>query len=270
MAAPACKGSWTAQSAERLGEDVVRALHIARSGRPGPVHLSLPTDVMETRPDQGEQCIAAVQDFALEPVALAADAAAIIVERLARAQRPLILTGPIMGNGSGRLLRSELQRASGVPVLYLESPRGIADPSLGALAEVLARADLVLMLGKKLDFTVKFGHVPAFDAGCEFIQVDPDTEALRRAALAIDRPARILMALVVDTVPAARAGRVCAAARPACGRLGRAGGGRRRLAARRLERHYLAGRRRARARHRSRLAGRGRSHAQRGIHLRRR
>src|SRR5512146_2252555 len=44
VAAPLVKLSRTARSADTLGEDVARAMREARSGRPGPVHLSVPND----------------------------------------------------------------------------------------------------------------------------------------------------------------------------------------------------------------------------------
>ena len=47
VAAPLAKASWTAASARTLSEELGRALRTARSGRPGPVHLSLPTDVLD-------------------------------------------------------------------------------------------------------------------------------------------------------------------------------------------------------------------------------
>ena len=47
MAAPLTKASWTCQEADAVAADVARAMAIARAGRPGPVHLSLPTDVIE-------------------------------------------------------------------------------------------------------------------------------------------------------------------------------------------------------------------------------
>lgn len=204
MAAPACKLAWTAQRAESLGEDIARAVRSACSGRPGPVHLSLPTDVMETRVENGSARVAHADQFQWTPAALAPQAADSVLTLLRAAARPLILTGPMLGNGEGRALRLSLEAASGVPVLYMESPRGIADPSLGAVAEVLARADVVVMLGKKMDFTVQFGNAPAFDRDCRFIQIEPDGEALRRAALAIDDRSRIALALLADTLPAAR------------------------------------------------------------------
>src|SRR5687768_15722022 len=48
VAAPLAKASWTAQSAETIGDDVARAL---REARKGPVHLSVPTDVLDARTD---------------------------------------------------------------------------------------------------------------------------------------------------------------------------------------------------------------------------
>src|SRR3979490_2256278 len=49
MAAPVTKASWTASAAATLGDDIGKAIGIATSGRPGPVHLSLPSDLLEER-----------------------------------------------------------------------------------------------------------------------------------------------------------------------------------------------------------------------------
>ncbi|MFM7302972.1 MAG: thiamine pyrophosphate-binding protein, partial [Alphaproteobacteria bacterium] len=49
IAEPLTKLSFTASSTAGIGADVARAFRVARSGRPGPVHLSLPTDLMDAR-----------------------------------------------------------------------------------------------------------------------------------------------------------------------------------------------------------------------------
>jgi acetolactate synthase I/II/III large subunit len=198
IAAPLCKASWVSTGADALATDLARAWRIAASGRPGPVHLSLPSDALEGR------CAAtptlAPQAFAVIPQALAASDAQALRERLQRARRPLVLTGPLTLTRSGRRRLAALEAALGVPVVGMESPRGTGDPALGAFAPMLAQADCVLLLGKPLDFTLKFGRAPAFDAGCTFLQVDPDAAELERTRRAVG--ARMETALLADTLAA--------------------------------------------------------------------
>src|SRR3954451_25283644 len=47
LARPVTKASWTAQSAAALGSDIAKAFQLASAGRPGPVHISLPVDLLE-------------------------------------------------------------------------------------------------------------------------------------------------------------------------------------------------------------------------------
>src|SRR5438552_5240438 len=49
MATPVAKAAWTAKSAATLGCDVAEAMRIATSGRPGPVHVNLPSDLLDER-----------------------------------------------------------------------------------------------------------------------------------------------------------------------------------------------------------------------------
>ncbi|HEY2630001.1 MAG TPA: thiamine pyrophosphate-binding protein [Usitatibacter sp.] len=181
IAAPLTKASWTNESANCMARDVALAIATARHGRPGPVHLSLPTDCLEAAVDN-EAAIAEAPREALD-----FDAAA-IVGKLRTAKRALVLTGPATLTKAGRVHIAQLETALGLPVVGMESPRGIADPSLGAFAQVLAQADLVVLLGKRPDFTLKFAKAPAFAADCEIQKIATDTnvfaaiDALIRAA----------------------------------------------------------------------------------------
>src|SRR3954471_6557064 len=49
MAKPVTKASWTASATAILGHDIAEAILIAMSGRPGPVHVSLPSDLLDAR-----------------------------------------------------------------------------------------------------------------------------------------------------------------------------------------------------------------------------
>jgi acetolactate synthase-1/2/3 large subunit len=100
---------------------------------------------------------------------------------LLEAKRPLIIAGPAMMRDPA--LRA-LEEASGVPVIGMESPRGVNDPSLGRLAEVLKRADVVLLLGKRLDFTLKFGA--AFAPDCRLLNADAIPVVTRKTTTWLD------------------------------------------------------------------------------------
>jgi acetolactate synthase I/II/III large subunit len=166
MAAAVTKASRTVRSAELLGEELVRAWREAVSGTPGPVHLSVPSDILDAAVSAR---VPAPGDFAVleQPVQ---DPAAL--DALAAATRPLIVIGPMLMAPRMRQRVRELEDLTGIPVIGLESPRGTGDPSLGRLAQILKKADVVLLLGKRLDFTLKFGE--AFVAGCKVLQAPPN------------------------------------------------------------------------------------------------
>jgi len=203
LADPVAKGSWVAGSAATLGRDVARAVALACSGRPGPVHLSLPSDVLEEAIANDAVLPVARQDFAPSSVGLTVDQAGRVLAAIAGAERPLVLAGPAFCHAGNRDLARNLADAIGAPVIPMESPRGVNDPSLGAFAEVLARADLVVLLGKPHDFTLRFADAPVVDATARFVVVDPDHALVDRAAR--EKGGRLIFAAVADPLPAARA-----------------------------------------------------------------
>ena len=93
---------------------------------------------------------------------------------LAEAKRPLMIAGPAKGRGRRWRAISTLSELTHVPALAMEGPRGVNDPALRAAAARLADADVVLLLGKKLDYTLRFGRPPAFAADVRFVQMDFD------------------------------------------------------------------------------------------------
>ena len=214
MAAPVTKAAWVCASAAEVAADIAKAIRLARSGRPGPVHLSLPTDVLDNPAPLGTPSGAA---FEVEPMPLAETTATELMQGLAQAQRPLILVGPSCMTRPGRALIAALEAASGIPVVGMESPRGIADASLGAFAQMLAQSDGVLLVGKRLDFTLKFGQAPAFPAQAAVHQVDAELAEIERTRRALgDRLQITARADAASTLKAlTQAARAAAPAAPA-------------------------------------------------------
>jgi acetolactate synthase-1/2/3 large subunit len=108
-----------------------------------------------------------------------------IVNTLHSAERPLVLTGPALNKTRAGSILSELQKNLAVPVISMESPRGLKDPALGNFGEILGEADVVLFLGKAVDFTVNFGQPPAFHPSCRFLVIDPEPALLDQAKRAL-------------------------------------------------------------------------------------
>lgn len=201
IAAPLCKASWTCTAPEYLEADFKLACAIAQSGRPGPVHLSLPSDALEgklSKPPSLTPSPTAPTHLQINSQALSTEQAKNIVAQLHTAKKPVVLVGP-RGCHRYPALLQELSRASGVPVIASESPRGIGDPSLGALAEVLVQSDCILLLDKRLDFTLKFGSSPSFNSDVIFMQVDAEATELVRSKNALGQ--RLLMADQADLEP---------------------------------------------------------------------
>jgi acetolactate synthase-1/2/3 large subunit len=199
LAAPLAKASWAVASASALAQDVARAMRIAASGRPGPVHLSLPSDALDAT--VADPALPDAKAFDAPPAALAPAAAEAVLGELARAARPIILVGPALVRGPGREAARRFEAATQVPLAGMESPRGLSEPALGALAEMLPRADLILLLGKALDFGLKFGRPPVIAPGCRFVHIDPDPAMLERTSR--EAGTRLAFGAVADACAAA-------------------------------------------------------------------
>ena len=191
IASTVVKHAVRATDTATLGDTIAEAIRIALSGRPGPVHVALPFDVLQAEGGTaGTNFEPSVQDLG--------EAGAIAV-RLGEAKKPLILTGPTLTDSRAKDALDALRKATGAPVLPIESPRGMRDPALGALPGLLKEADLIVSIGKVLDFATGFARAPAWDEGVPVIVVDPDADALERAAALCGE--RLIRHVQADAMP---------------------------------------------------------------------
>lgn len=164
---------------DELQADIYSAVKTSRSGRPGPVHLALPQDLLQQTIDCS--LIPEAKSFQPDKEEISSGLLTRIKNELDQAERPIILTGPALTASRTHDLHSKLIESLAAPVISMESPRGIKDPSMGNLASVLIEADLVLNLGKAIDFTLGYVSTTSFNPGCRFMIIDPESEMLERA-----------------------------------------------------------------------------------------
>lgn len=170
-----------------LAEVIDKAVRVAQQGRPGPVHVSLPADILLAEAEMTGPAA---------PEASAVANVAGLRDWLDDAQRPIVVLGPALNSTRQPGLADRLETSTGVPVVVMESPRGLNDPSLGAIAQVFAEADRVLLLGKPLDFTLAFGAA-APKAGWAIVHSDP-AEVSRARNNCAERLTRSLEADPID------------------------------------------------------------------------
>lgn len=149
MTGAVSKASRRVISADDMVDCVNWAIDLALSGRPGPVHLALPADVL----------LAQTTQTATPSVTQDNDFADLDLAAFTAAKQPLVILGPALNATRAPGLAVDLQSALQAPVVTMESPRGINDPALGKLAELAGQADHVLCLGKQVDFTLRFGKL---------------------------------------------------------------------------------------------------------------
>ena len=189
MARPVTKGAWFVGDVRRIPEYIARAFRTALSGRRGPVHLTIPLDVQQTEVDEDEVELYDPQGARARGRMLA-DPECIreAVDLLQSARRPIIFAG----GAAYTTTRASLERLldiTRIPLLTEEAARGIvsddhpycvgyADPRINGAATKLSEADVVLFLGKKLDFTISFGGPPALAPDVRIIQVEPSGDLI--------------------------------------------------------------------------------------------
>src|SRR6201996_6427078 len=131
MAAPVSKAAWMGTDTARLGLEVARAVRIATAGRPGPVHLSLPSDVLDATVPADAVVWPTEADFTAPAVALNEASADAILGLLATAKRPLVIGAPGLATRPGRALLHRIEATLHIPTCLSEGPRGFNDASLG-------------------------------------------------------------------------------------------------------------------------------------------
>ena len=199
MTAPVTKLSFRPAHAGDLGVACAQAIRTAVAGRPGPVHLALAFDVLEA--ECGQAAVPPRSSFARVPQQLAESDARLIAQAMAVAKRPVVLCGPVMNRSRVGDLALRLADALDAPVIAMESPRGLKDPALGDIAGVLRDADLIVDLGKRVDFTLGFGSEGTFRPDAGWIVVDCNAKECDRAYRNLG--ARLKLAILANPVDAA-------------------------------------------------------------------
>ena len=208
---------WVVQviDAERVAETMAAAFHVAASGRPGPVVVVLPEDLLAER-------VPAPPAAPVVPVVMGVDPSAVeaVREQLAGARRPLIIAGATGWSQTAADRLCELAEAASIPVLASFRSQDVIDNRSPAYAgslgvgsppsaqEAVRNADLLLAIGTRLDelSVGAYRLLSPADRDRRLLMVHPGADELGRVfqpALKVAAAPGALIAALASRPPAA-------------------------------------------------------------------
>ena len=185
--APMVKKAFVCQVAERIPEYIDMAFRAAMSGRPGPVYLELPCDLLNATIDPAK-----VKKYqtVLESKPVDRDSVKKVADLIQAAKKPVVIGGSGIWYADAGQELIEFVEKTGIPAFTGGAGRGVIpdthplcfESSLairpGAAMLSLMSTDLVLFLGSRLSLFFIFGDI--FPPNAKFIQVDITPDEIGR------------------------------------------------------------------------------------------
>ncbi len=178
MMKPVVKAAYRVDIASRIPEYVSLAFREAMDGKKGPVYLDLPGDILAAKVDDEKLYWPTNYRVDARP---AGDPSLIkrAIDLLAKAQRPLLVTGSgILWADATAELRQFVE-ATGIPFFTTPQGRGVipedhprAFPAARSMA--FREADVVLVIGARANSMLSFLRAPRFSQDAKFINVNLD------------------------------------------------------------------------------------------------
>jgi acetolactate synthase-1/2/3 large subunit len=202
---PVTKWAERCYDARRIPDVVASAFRQATSGRPGPVYIDMPGDVLGEKIE--ESSVKYAPAWKPSPRTLG-DSGAIeeAIALLARAERPLLIAGSGVWWSDGAAALQAFVEASGIPFYTKPISRGLIPEDhalsfLNARSTAFTEADVLLAVGTRFDWMIQFGRPPRFGADLKVIHVDVNPAELghnREVDVPIAGDARAVLQQLTD------------------------------------------------------------------------
>ena len=179
---------------KRMPQQVNFAFQKALSGKPGPVYLDFPGDVLYMTVDESEvdwsymgRPIIRARPYA-EPKALNA-----LVDAINQAKQPVIVSGSgVLWSHAWDEMRAFVERA-GIPFYTTPQGRGVVPDDhpyayLTMRNDAFREADLIIILGTRTNYVIGHALPPRFSADAKIARIEIDPEEMGLSARNIDLP----------------------------------------------------------------------------------
>jgi 2-hydroxyacyl-CoA lyase 1 len=174
---PNTKYSTRPPSISQIPNVLDRAIRTSMYGRPGPVYIDLPADYI-----QGSvtlEILNSLPERSPDPPKSLADPNKIniAVELIVNAKNPLIIVGKGAAYSRAENELKDFIEKTNIPFLPTPMGKGVLPDNnplcvSAARSKALAEADIILLLGARLNWILHFGLFPKFSKNVKFIQID--------------------------------------------------------------------------------------------------
>jgi len=185
MIKPVVKWWGTCYDVKRIPEYLSKAFRHAVSGRPGPVFLELPPDILNISVDEQEIVYPKKGSTVYKTVA-DIDSIEEAAELINTAERPLIIGGNGIGFSNCDKEPSDFVDKTGIPTILLNNGRGaipddhplsLWDGGQAAIMTAASQADVIIALGIRFTWLLMFGQL---FPQAKLIRVDIDPTEIDR------------------------------------------------------------------------------------------
>ena len=195
IVAPVCKYANMVSHVEMLQHELNTALATAVTGRPGPVHLTIPMDVFNAEVEESkllrqELPQAEVTQQCPGDGDLVRDA----VEMLTSAEKPFMVVGSGVFYAQAWDALAEFSDLTNIPILShiwdrcciekaIPQYMGVTNEDLNYAVPMLSQADVILVVGARIDYRLSHGRAPGFPKDGKVIRVDIEPSEINRTVV---------------------------------------------------------------------------------------
>ena len=210
LARPLCKYSAWVDRPERLAWALDEAVRAAVTGRPGPVHLTIPTDVLRADAPAADPNAGRPKSATVEHTGEADETSlATAVQLICAAERPFIIAGSGCFYADAAAELAALAGQMSAPVVVPIWDRGAIEQPIAEFVGVIGAAsgqprimpdaDLILVLGAEADYRIGYLEPPAIAANARIIRCDVDpakiTQGVQPDVCLLGDPRRVMSQL---------------------------------------------------------------------------
>jgi thiamine pyrophosphate-dependent acetolactate synthase large subunit-like protein len=211
---PCTKWADRVHNLKRIPEQVNTAFQKAMGGKPGPVYLDFPGDILYAKipEEQVDWRLSGRPLLGARPLGepKLIDA---LVDAIARARQPIILSGSgvLWSQAWGEL--QALVEQSGIPFYTTPQGRGVVPDDhpysyLSMRSSAFRDADLIIVVGTRMNYIISHAAAPRFAGGATIARIDIDAEEIATAPRKVDIPIVGDCKMVLLQLLAAMKGRV--------------------------------------------------------------